>query len=230
MTLSIANGWTIVFDLDGTLVDTAPDLIVAVNHALTGAGHAPIQPAVLYPAVSLGARRMIEVGLEHQGKAVDVAAVDAMTKVMLAYYTEHVAVESRPYPGLVEILETLAGHGATLAVCTNKMEVLSLKLLRALDLERHFAAICGRDTFPVCKPHPGHLFQTISAARGEPQRAVMIGDSDVDIATAKAARVPVVGMTHGYCERPLTEFEPDVIIDDFAGLGGALVHLMTRPG
>ena len=221
------SGATVVFDLDGTLVDTAPDLVVAVNHALRSAGLQVSPYEVILPAVSLGARRMIEAGLQHQNASVGQEGVDELTRVMLAFYTENVAVESRPYEGLLDVLRQLSEDGAILAVCTNKMEVLSRRLLLALELDRHFAAVCGRDTFPTCKPHPGHLTETIARAGGRVDDAYMIGDSDVDVATAKAAGVPVVGVTHGYSAAPVATFGPDAVIDSYAELLPALIRLRS---
>jgi phosphoglycolate phosphatase len=213
---------TIVFDIDGTLVDTAPDLILAINHSLEHFGYASAPPSVLHGAMSHGARRMLEAGLGGQGVTASDDVLEAMTAKLLAYYGVNIAVDSKAYPGVIETLEALAKRGANLAVCTNKMEGLSRKLISSLALYPNFSAICGRDTFAVSKPHPGHLIQTVEAAGGDVRRAVMVGDSEVDIMTAKAADIPVVAVSYGYTETLLASLAPDALIDDFADLPAAI--------
>lgn len=209
---------TLVFDLDGTLVDTAPDLMRAANYALEKAGLRPISPQVLRPAMSHGARRMIENGLHAQGSAFDAALIDRLTQDLLVFYTHNIAVESRLYDGVADTLTALKAKGASLAVCTNKMERLSRLLLGALGIDTLFDCICGRDTFPVCKPHPDHLLNTISACGGTPERSILIGDSEIDIATAHAAGVPVIAVSYGYSDVPLASFAPSCVIDRFDAL------------
>ena len=217
---------TIVFDLDGTLVDTAPDLTNALNDALIRRGHRPIPQETIRQAVGFGARVMIEDALRRAGAEED---IDQMLAEFLVHYEANIAAESRPFPGAVASLETLAAAGARLAVCTNKREYLSKKLLAELGLQHYFHSIAGRDTFSVSKPDPGHLTQVIAQAGGVPSRAIMVGDSDVDLRTAKDASVPAILVSFGYAPRALDEFAPDAVIDHFdelvpsidAILGGA---------
>jgi phosphoglycolate phosphatase len=190
---------TIVFDLDGTLVDSAPDLTNALNDVLVRRGHAPIAAGVIRCAVGRGARIMIETALAMAGIEDD---VDRMLAEFLEHYEANIAAQSRPFPGAVDLLERLAERGARLAVCTNKRESLSRRLLQELGLSGHFAAIAGRDTFPVSKPDPGHLTGTIALAGGNPARALMVGDSEFDFAAAQAAGVPVVLVRFGYGPLP----------------------------
>jgi phosphoglycolate phosphatase len=211
---------TIVFDLDGTLVDTAPDLTNALNDVLMRRGHEPVSGETIRACVGQGARVMIETALRRIETEDD---VDQMLAEFLVHYEANIAAESRPYPGVLAALETLAAEGATLAVCTNKREYLSRKLLQELDLTRYFAGLAGRDTFPVSKPHPAHLLGTIDLAGG-PKTAVMIGDSDIDVLTAKAARVPIVMVRFGYGPPPRDGARPDAVIDHYAEL---LPHLQT---
>ena len=173
------EGATIVFDLDGTLVDTAPDLTNALNDVLTRRGHPAVSAATVRSSVGLGARIMIEEALRRLGATDD---VDRMLAESLVHYEANIASESRPFPGALTALQRLADAGATLAVCTNKREYLSRLLLQALDMEGYFSAVAGRDTFSVAKPDPGHLKGVIALAGGESSRAVMIGDSDIDLA------------------------------------------------
>ena len=130
-----------------------------------------------------------------------------------------------PFPGLDTALDRLAGEGCRLAVCTNKLEGLSRRLLDALDLSRRFAAVCGQDTFGIQKPDPAILSRTIGAAGGDPGRAVMVGDSGIDIATARAAGVPVVAVDFGYSDPPVAELSPDRLIGHFDALPAAIREL-----
>jgi phosphoglycolate phosphatase len=155
---------TIVFDLDGTLVDTAPDLTNALNDVLTRRGHQAIEASVIRAAVGRGARVMIEEALRIAGTEDD---VDQMLAEFLVHYEANIAAESRPFPGTEEALEQLATAGATLAVCTNKHEYLR-KLLQELGLAHHFAAVAERDTFSVSKPDPGPSARHDRACRRRP--------------------------------------------------------------
>ena len=203
---------TIVFDLDGTLVDTAPDLTNALNDALTRRGYAAISQETIRSAVGFGARVMIEEALRHAGAADD---IDGLLADFLVHYEANIATESRPFPGAVASLETLAASGTRLAICTNKREYLTRKLLEALGLQHYFQGIAGRDTFAVSKPDPGHLTGVIAQAGGNPFRSVMVGDSDVDIRTAKDASVPSILVSFGYAREALGELVPDAVIAAF---------------
>ena len=214
---------TVVFDLDGTLVDTAPDLTNALNDVLIRRGHAPVPGEAVRACVGHGARAMIEEALRRVGADGD---LDRMLAEFLEHYAANIAAESRPYPGAVAALESLAAEGATLAICTNKREHLSRKLLQELDLYRYFAGLAGRDTFTVSKPDPGHLLGTIELAGG-PRRAVMIGDSDIDVATANAARVPIVLARFGYGPPPRDGTRADASIDHFDELQPLLRSLLA---
>lgn len=222
------NGLTLVFDLDGTLVDTAPDLVGATNHVLANLGAEPLPDTLLRPWISYGARRMVVEALGIRRLSQTDAEIDRQIERFLAYYTENISRESRPFPGTLRALDQLADLGATLAVCTNKRESLSRLLLDRLNMTSRFKAIAGRDTFPVCKPDPGHLTGAIALAAGDTRRAVMIGDSGIDIATAKAAGVPVVAVSFGYTERHVREFDPDMVIDHYDELVQAIARV--RPG
>lgn len=219
---------TVVFDLDGTLVDTAPDLINATNHVLAGIELPAVPAEILRPFISIGSRRMIEEGLAFHGRTLEAPAIDAMWKAFLAYYADNIAVDSRPYPAVEAVLDDLQHQGVKLAVCTNKLEALSRRLLAALGLEQRFAAICGRDTFPVYKPHPDHLIGAIAAAGGVAGGAVMVGDSDTDVSTARAAGVPIIGVGFGYSEIPMHALEPDELIGHYREFAAALRRVQAR--
>jgi phosphoglycolate phosphatase len=226
MPLTRLNGATIVFDLDGTLVDTAPDLIDSCNHALADIDAEPVGPESLRPWISFGARRMIVEGLKVRKVALSEPRVDDLLQLFLAYYEANIAIHSRPFPGTVAALDSLAAAGARLAVCTNKRQNLSLDLLEALRLKDRFAAIVGRDAVPFSKPDPRHLVAAISEAGGATHRAVMVGDSEVDIATAKAARVPIVAFSFGYSDGPLAPHAPEALLDRYDDLIPALGKLL----
>jgi phosphoglycolate phosphatase len=203
---------TIVFDLDGTLVDTAPDLTNALNDVLTRRGHAPVSLETIRQCVGHGARIMIEEALRRAGASDD---VDRMLAEFLLHYEANIAAESRPFPGAVAALERFAAQGAILAICTNKREQLSRRLLQELEIDRYFSAIAGRDTFAMSKPDPGHLTGAIALAGGDPTRAVMIGDSEVDLRTATAAGIPIILVSFGYATSPLEALLPEAVIDNF---------------
>lgn len=219
---------TVAFDLDGTLVETAPDLIAATNHVLTHEGLSPVAPEVLRPSISFGAVAMITKGLAHHGIAPERPVLDAHFERFIAYYTANIAATSHAFPGLEPALDRLATEGARLAVCTNKQASLSDRLLGDLRLRSRFAALAGRDTFPVCKPHPDHLIGAIRMAGGDPARAIMIGDSKTDIDTAKAAGIPVVAVTFGYTDVHVSELAPDAIIEHYDELIPAIKRILRR--
>ena len=214
-----------VFDLDGTLADTAPDLIWTLNAIMAQEGLPAVPLEDARELIGSGARAMISKGYERAGLELVPARLDTLFKEFLVIYGEHLCDGSRLFPGVVEALDGLEDRGYRLAVCTNKVEAHSLRLLEALGVARRFAAICGRDSFPYFKPDPRHLTLTIEQAGGDAARAVMVGDSRTDIATAKAAGIPVVGVTFGYTDTPVEELEPDVVIDHYDRLADAVAGL-----
>ncbi len=216
---------TIVFDLDGTLVDTAPDLINALNHILAREGLSPLPLAAARNMIGAGARKLLERGLEAEGRSVPPEEMNRLAADFIGYYGDNIAVESRPFEGLEDALDTLAARGCRLAVCTNKLEWLSNRLLDALGLSRRFAAICGADTFGVAKPDPAILRQTILKAGGDIARAVMVGDAGTDVGAARRAGVPVIGCTFGYTDVPIAELNPDGLIHHMKDLPAAVEAL-----
>jgi phosphoglycolate phosphatase len=220
---------TVVFDLDGTLVETAPDLIRATNHVLELKGLAPVPGQTIRPSISFGGRVMIETALGVRGAKLAEVEVDAMLEAFLEHYAANIAVESHAFPGLERALDGLAEAGARLAVCTNKREHLSRQLLAALGLAGRFSAIAGRDTFAVYKPHPDHLTGAIRMAGGDTGMAVMIGDSDTDIKTARAAGLPVIGVPFGYTDTPMEQLGPDALIAHYDDLIDAIGRVRPAP-
>jgi phosphoglycolate phosphatase len=217
---------TIVFDLDGTLIDTAPDLIDTLNIILAQEDLPAIPYANARHMIGGGAKVLIERALAAEGRAAD--EIDRLYKAFIAHYAAHIADRSRPFPKLEATLEDLTAAGHRLAVCTNKLEWLSVRLLQTLKLAQHFAAICGQDTFGVQKPDPEAFRRTVLRAGGEPARAVMVGDSGTDIRTARAAKVPAIAVDFGYTEVPIGTFDPDRIISSFPELPAAIVELTAE--
>lgn len=216
---------TIVFDLDGTLVDTAPDLIDTLNFTLTRNGLPGVPYGVARPLIGGGARGMIERGLKAEGRACSPEDVDKLYDAFVAYYAEHIADRSRPFPGVEAALDALAAAGHRLAVCTNKLEWLTRRLLDALKLSGRFAAIGAQDTFGVQKPDPKILRATVERAGGTPAQALMVGDSVTDIRTARAAKVPIIAVDFGYTDVPIADLRPDRVISAYTELPGAVTAL-----
>ena len=217
----------IIFDLDGTLVDTAPDLLGALNAILTVEGHDPIAPQDLRHLVGHGARAMFEHALLRSEAPVPAPRLNALTEKFLAYYRANIARGSRPFPGVPETLDRLAGQGAGLGVCTNKAQDLTELLLNELQLTRHFPAIIGGGRTPYSKPDPRHLLEVVSALKGHRSRAVLVGDSPVDVAAARAADIPVIAMSYGYTPVPVHELGADAVVDDFAELPEIISRLVS---
>lgn len=212
---------TIIFDLDGTLVDSAPDLTAALNVALIDAGRPAVDPATVRHLVGHGARALIERGLALSGGGGEAEVARALP-VFLDHYAAHVADGTRPYPGCDAALDRLAARGATLAICTNKPVALSVALIAALGWEGRFAATLGGDSLSVRKPDPAHLLATIAAAGGDLTTSIFVGDTAVDVAAARGAGVPVIVCAFGFADRPAAELGGDAVIADFAGLDAAL--------
>ncbi|WP_420962873.1 HAD family hydrolase [Brucella sp. IR073] len=205
----------VVFDLDGTLVDTAPDLLDSLNYCLSQSGLDRVDPLALRRFVGQGARVMIERAFEAQQKQLSPEQLDWLVGLFLEHYGGHMPGESQFFDGAVAMMDRLAASGFMLAVCTNKFEALARKLLSELGEADRFAAICGGDTFAIRKPDPRHIVETILRAGGDPARAIMVGDSRADIDAAKAAGIPVIAVDFGYTDLPVSTFEPSRIISHY---------------
>jgi len=225
--LAKLTGATIAFDLDGTLVDTAPDLVGTLNAILMEEGLPPLPFDTVRAMVGRGARALLERGFTAAGKPLTPAQSDPLVERFIAMYLARIAQESRPFPGVVQMLEALRNAGARLSVCTNKRTDLSVALLAALNLSRYFDAVIGADSAPAPKPDPRHLFAAIEQAGGDRDRAVLVGDSETDITTARNAGIPVVAVTFGYTETPCAELNPDALIDSFDELPAAAARLLS---
>jgi phosphoglycolate phosphatase len=221
------DGATIAFDLDGTLVDTAPDLIGALNVVLGERGLPALPTEAARMLVGRGARALIEKGFATAGEPLDAAETPDLVARFIEIYRDRIANESRPFEGVEAALDALSDAGAILCVCTNKPTGLSDLLLEALHLRARFASVIGADRGPKPKPDASHLLYAIAEAGGDPRRAVMIGDSYADAAAAKAAGVPCILLPHGYTDVPVHDLDADLVVDGFAQLPAAVERLLA---
>ena len=219
----------ILFDLDGTLVDSAPDLAASMNVLLERRGRPELSLDNVRHMVGRGAKVLMERAMAATGEPATAAEIDGMYDEFLEYYGEHIADLSQPFPGVREALDRLSASGCALGVCTNKPEWASNKLLEILDIDRYFGAVVGGDTLPVRKPDPEHVLETMRRVDGTLGSTVMVGDSQADVASAKAAGVPVIAVTFGYTPEPVETFGPDRLIDHFDELVAALGDFVSLP-
>jgi len=219
---------TIVFDLDGTLADTAADLVATLNFILDREGLEAIPLASARNLIGQGVRALLQRGFAVQGRSLAPARLEELFEEFLDLYGQHIVDRTQLFPGVEAALERLARRGHRLAICTNKTESLSRDLLVALGVAQRFAAICGRDTFPFCKPDPRHLTETVRLAGGVARTAIMVGDSKTDIDTARAAELPVIAVPFGYTDVPVTSLAPDIVISHFDEIDAAIAELSPR--
>ena len=206
---------TIVYDLDGTLADTAEDLMATLNWLLAREGLAPLKVESAGSLLGAGARALIKRGFAASGRSLDPQEMEALFADYLTYYSAHIAVHTRLYPGVDKALAAFARAGWRQAICTNKIESLAKLLIAKLGIADRFAFICGQDTFGIGKPDAKPLLMTIAASGGTTECAIMVGDSETDIKTARAAVVPVIAVDFGYADVPLRELGPDRVISHF---------------
>lgn len=219
---------SVLFDLDGTLVDSAPDLGRALNHVLTHNGMDPVRLEDVRVFVGQGARVLLQRGFAHYDRTPSDDELDKAMEQFLAYYHDNICIDSVTYDGVEDVLKELSSTGVTMAVCTNKTEPLSIQLIEHLGLSQYFATICGSDTVPNRKPHPDHILETLKRAQASSISSVMIGDSRADIESARAAGLPVVAMGYGYTPVPASELGADLVLDDFRELPHALRSLNSK--
>lgn len=218
---------TAVFDLDGTLADTAADLLAAANAALAGAGHgAPLDLGRDRATAFAGGRAMLREGLARTGAPEGDAAVEALYPVLLDRYAASLAVETRLYVGAEAALDRLEAEGWQLAVCTNKPERLARMLLDTLGIGDRFAALLGADSLPWRKPDPRHLTETILRAGGDATRAALVGDTVSDRDAARAAGIPCVLVGFGPDGAGVSALAPEAVVADFAELPPVLARLV----
>ena len=216
-------GPALIFDLDGTLADTAPDLLGATNAVLAARGRALLDLAHLRHMVGFGARALIHQAMEASGAPAKEEDMPGLVEIFLAHYRDHIADGTRLFPHVANTLERLKTRGARLGVLTNKPQELTDPLLPLLGLEGMFAAVYGAGRKPYSKPDPRIFHDIVAASGGGP--AVMIGDSITDLNTARAAGAPCILMSYGFTPVPASELGADVVLDDFADLPEAIRQL-----
>jgi phosphoglycolate phosphatase len=221
------TGATIAFDLDGTLVDTAPDLVGALNCVLYERRLAGLPLKTARLMVGRGARALIEQGFAAAGAPLQPDEAPTMVERFIEIYAGRIARESRPFEGVEAALDVLASAGAALSVCTNKRTDLSLALLDALGLTSRFAAVIGADRTPAPKPDGRHLVTAVEAAGGVIGRAILVGDSASDVGAARAAAAPSVVVSFGYTEIAPADLGGNHLIDHFAELPPLALRLLA---
>jgi len=224
--LAALDGATIAFDLDGTLVDSAPDLIGTLNVLLAQEGLTPFSLADARPFIGRGARWLLERGFSEAGATIPPERGTELFDRFIAHYNAHIADESRPFPGAVAALEALKAAGAKLVVCTNKRTDLSVNLLAALDLARLFDAVAGADAVSAIKPDKAHLIESVMAVGGDIGRTIMVGDAATDAGAARGAGTPLILVTFGYTEIPAAELAPDILISHYDELVESCLRLL----
>lgn len=205
----------VIFDLDGTLVDTAPDLMRATNHVLQGMGRRPITMDEVRVFIGHGARALVTRGLKATGEMPPDFDVEPHYEVFVNYYADNIAGGSAMFPGLEPLLIRLQSEGIAMGVCTNKLEGLSLRLLEALDMMKYFGSVIGPDSIGVAKPDPRPFHESVRRLGLNNPRAIMVGDSETDILTARAAGVPVLAVPFGYTPKHVSEYNPDKLITHY---------------
>lgn len=212
------QGWTIIFDLDGTLIDTAPDLLNAMNHVLVQFGLKSISEEEIRSMVGQGARAIMSKGFVYHGFSLSEAQLTEAVDVFIRYYSDNLDIDSKLSPFVVEALDALIGHGATLCVATNKTQSTTDQILRSFDIYDRFKVVFGPESVSKNKPSGVHLCETVRAARGRETIAIMVGDSKTDALASKDAQIPYFHYPHGYENSSLEDCPPDVIIDSFEHL------------
>jgi phosphoglycolate phosphatase len=212
----------VAFDLDGTLADTASDLAASLNHVLTQFGRDTIDAETVRHLVGHGARALLRKGFAATGESSE-QLVEQGFPLFIDYYSANMCAGSFLYPGVEAALDALSAQGVALALCTNKPEGLTIKLLAALGWSNRFHSVVAGDTFAVRKPDPAPLHAAILRAGGG--RAAFVGDSIIDADTARAARTPFIAVSFGFSDRPVEDLGADLIIDDYGELIPALIQL-----
>lgn len=224
----VLTATTIVFDLDGTLIDTAPDLVESLNHTIAARDLKPVSYEDLTHLVGQGARVMIQRAFALRGAPLREDEIPALLDRFIDHYEAGMPGKSRLYPGLLDALNRLKAAGCILAVCTNKMERLAVPLLNSLALTDYFAAIAGGDTFAFRKPDPAHILATVERAGGTSNKVLMIGDSINDILAARNGGIPSIAVPFGYSDVAVEELGASHIIRHFDELTVELVQILLR--
>ena len=207
--------YTILFDLDGTIVNTAPDLMAAHNHVMKKFGHAEKKLSEIKSLAGRGAWVMMQRSFKEEIK--DEKIKNEMTKEFIDFYAKNIDRDSKPINGVIEFLEWAKGKKISMAVCTNKQERLAVDLLKKLDMSKYFEYIAGADTFEFNKPDPRHLTNVVEIIGGDLKKTIMVGDSEVDANSAHNAKLPFILVKDGYTEKNENEIKHNELINDFVG-------------
>ena len=207
--------YTILFDLDGTIVNTAPDLMAAHNHVMKKFGHAEKKLSEIKSLAGRGAWVMMQRSFKEEIK--DEKTKNEMTNEFIEFYAKNIDRDSKPINGVIEFLEWAKGKKISMAVCTNKQERLAVDLLKKLDMSKYFEYIAGADTFEFNKPDPRHLTNVVEIIGGDLKKTIMVGDSEVDASSAYSAKLPFVLVKDGYTEKNENEIKHNELISDFIG-------------
>lgn len=218
-----------VFDLDGTLAETAPDLVGALNALLAEIDLPPVDPAEARRTAGMGGRMLIVYGHRAAGAALDEARIAALLPRFLVHYEARIDAQSHLFDGVPPTLDALSDAGWRLAVCTNKPERLARILLERLGVLDRFGSLIGADSLPTRKPDPAPVWAAIDRARGDRSRAVMIGDTATDRDAARNAGIPAALVDFGYATEDVARLSPEAIVSRFADLPGALERLVAAP-
>ena len=215
--------FTVLFDLDGTLIDTAPDLMNAHNHVMQKFGYETKSTNEIRNLIGKGAASMIGRSLWNQArkelKKIDDEKIKSkMVDEFIDYYGKNIAVESKLLPGVLEFLKWCKKNNISMAVCTNKTEHLAVDLLKQINVYDYFEYVAGYNTFDYCKPDPRHLTNVIEIIQGELKKSIMIGDSETDSESAKAAGLPFILVEDGYTDKTTNEIYHNHLIKDFNGI------------
>ena len=219
--------WTIVFDLDGTLVNTAPDLHNTLNHVLQSEGLAPVNLSEISGMIGHGSKAMITKGMQSQGISPEPDQLERLFRQFLAHYADNIAVYSHPFDSVVSTLDWITDEGGRLAVCTNKTQALSDTLLQALDLHHHFVSIVGADSVAQRKPHGGHIHHTVALAGGDINRSIMIGDSRTDERAARNAGLPFIFVPFGYEAETAEQIAADAVANHYDDLPAIVLDIVS---
>lgn len=222
------KGWTLVFDLDGTLVETAPDLNAALNHTLSLKGLGPVPLPVIRDMIGDGAMALIRKGHAWHGQDVDESELPRLWQSFIDFYIAHICDTSHLYEGAREALNMLQTTGAVLAVCTNKTQDLAERVLTGLGIANMFTVIVGADAVPSKKPDGDHILRTVERAHGDPAKAIMIGDSATDERAARNAGLPFVFVTFGYGQMADEPYRRSILIDHWSHMITALSTLAAN--
>ncbi len=218
----------LIFDLDGTLIDTAPDLVGTLNTVLQEERIPPFPLEQARNFIGLGARTMLKMGFEASGCEIEPDKLETLFVRFLDHYREHISLRSRPFPGAVDAMTRFSDAGWQLAICTNKLEHLAVKLLDDLNLKNRFAAITGGDTFEKAKPDPLPILGTMAKLSAPEHRTIMIGDARPDIDGARNAGIPSIAVDFGYTSEPIASLKPDLVISHFNDLWNGVAAIQSR--